>query len=251
MIGLVGFLAGRWSLSSGTRRIAPGLTMLTKSWGCNIYVIDRGRPALVDAGFPLDSRATRRCVQALAPGGPVTTIATHCHLDHMGSMARLRSEFDTRVAAHSLDAPVMEGETPYPRFKLDPIRALYYRALGPLYPYEHVEVDDPLEDGDVIDVLGGLRVVHVPGHTDGSIALYQEERRMLFTGDTLRNEGGVLEGPPPRFTPDLELAYEGISRKIMGLDFEVLLPGHGEPVMRGARERVRQMLQERERNRDE
>ena len=68
---------------------------------------------------------------------------------------------------------------------------------------------------------------------------------MLFTGDTIRNEDGVLEGPPPQFTPELEAAFEKIEEKVMPLDFDIILPGHGDPVMSDAREAVGRMLDER------
>jgi glyoxylase-like metal-dependent hydrolase (beta-lactamase superfamily II) len=227
------------------RQIAPGLKMLPKTWGCNIYVIDEDPLTFIDAGFPLDARALKKYLRSVENRNPPTLVATHCHLDHMGSMARLKESFGARVYAHELDGPVMEGARPYTRFRLDPVRAAYYRLLGPLYPYEYVEVDVTVLEGDVIEAFGGLEVVHVPGHTEGSIALFQPERRMLFTGDTIRNENGVLDGPPPQFTADLGLAFEGIADKIMTLDFDMLLPGHGEPVVGGARDLVGALVKSR------
>lgn len=220
--------------------------MLRKSWGCNIYIIDDGCLALVDSGFPLDARALARRLERSYGRGPDVMIATHCHLDHMGSMARLTASFGGgEVVAHRDDAPVMEGTLPYPTFKLDAVRAVYYKLLGPLYRYECVEVDRAVVDGETIDVFGGLEVIHVPGHTEGSIALYQPERKMLFTGDTIRNENDVLDGPPPRFTPDMERAWGGIAERLATLDFEVLLPGHGRPLLSGGRDAVRRMLERR------
>jgi glyoxylase-like metal-dependent hydrolase (beta-lactamase superfamily II) len=230
------------------KEVVPGVSMLERSWGCNIYFLEwEGGVSLIDAGFPLDTRKIVKSLGTLT-GGPDMLVATHCHLDHMGSMARLKEKFSSTVVAHPDDAMIMEGVAPYPTFKLKPIQAVYYKALGPLYPYEFVEVDERVTDGDVVDVMGGLEVLHVPGHTAGSIALYQADRGLLFTGDTVRNENGVLEGPPPQFTPDLERAFRGIEEKLVTLDFEVLLPGHGEPIVGGGREALARMLEARERN---
>lgn len=226
--------------------IGPGLSMVGKTWGCNVYLLGEDKVSLIDAGFPLDTRSMRRVLRSLDPAGPRYLVATHCHLDHMGSMARLKEEFHCTVIAHQDDVAVMEGSEPYPTFKLDPLRAVYYKALGPLYPYEFVGVDRPVTDGDVIDLLGGLRIIHTPGHTAGSMMLFQPERRLLFTGDTIRNEDGVLDGPPPQFTPELETAFECIEAKVMPLDFDILLPGHGDPILSGARQAVGRMLEERE-----
>jgi len=220
--------------------------MLDRTWGCNVYLLAGRQTGLVDAGFPMDRR---RIMKALDGGRPSAMIATHYHIDHVGTMARIKGMFGTRVSAHSLDAPVMEGTEPYEVYKLDPLRAAYYRVLAPLYRYEYVSVDRRLEDGDEVEVplLGGLRVIHLPGHTRGSIALYQPERRMVFSGDTLRNEKGLLAGPPPQFTPDIEESFRGIREKLLPLDFEILLPGHGEPLLGGAREAVAAMVESRER----
>lgn len=222
--------------------VVPDVFALQKTWGCNVFIIAGAELSLVDAGFPLDSRALARALCEMDPRGPSRLIATHCHLDHMGSMARIKERFGSTVAAHADDAGVMEGTVPYPTYKLDPARTIYYKLLRPLYPYEYVTVDMRLGDGDVLDVLGGLEVVHVPGHTPGSVALYQRERRLLFTGDTVRNERGVLEGPPPQFTPDIDLAFEGIARRLANLDFDTLLPGHGEVIVSGGRDALVRML---------
>jgi glyoxylase-like metal-dependent hydrolase (beta-lactamase superfamily II) len=222
----------------------PGVKMLEKTWGSNVYFLDGEKPSMVDAGFPLDRK---RIIRALGYDGPACIIATHYHLDHVGSIHALKSHFGSTVAAHAADAPVMEGTEPYERYKLGALRTVYYRMFAPFYPYEHVGVDVVLEDGDVLDVFGGLEVIHLPGHTDGSIALYQRDQGILFSGDTIRNEGGVLEGPPPQFSTGVDTAFNSIRDRLLGLEFEVILPGHGEPVTRNANARLKEMLRGRKR----
>ena len=223
------------------RETVPGVFMVERTWGSNVYVIVEERPVLIDAGFPLDEK---RIIRTLRGADPALMVATHYHIDHVGPMSRIKRRFGAAVAAHAIDARVMEGIVPYQVYKLDPLRAVYYRLLAPLYPYEFVEMDTWLEEGDVVDALGGLEVIHLPGHTDGSIALYQRERGILFTGDTIRNEKGVLEGPPPRFSSRIEDSFTHIREKVLELDFEVLLPGHGEPLIQGARRAVQRMMRE-------
>lgn len=227
-------------------QICPGVSIVSKTWGCNVFFAGEGGVTLIDAGFPLDAKAIAGLIASLDPRGPSSLVATHCHLDHMGSMARLKTRFSCPVVAHQDDVDVIEGSRPYPTFKLDPLRTVYYKALGPLYPYECVEVDRAVVEGDVLEVLGGLRVLHTPGHTEGSMMLFQPERGLLFSGDTIRNERGVLDGPPPQFTPDLQLAFQSIESRVMPLDFDVLLPGHGDPIIGGARDRVAAMLSRKE-----
>ena len=53
----------------------------------------------------------------------------------------------------------------------------------------------PLEDGDVLPVLGGLEVIHTPGHTPGSVCLYARQRGLLFVGDVLQRRFGRVSAP--------------------------------------------------------
>lgn len=223
------------------RELLPGISLLERTWGSNVYVLHGDPATLVDAGFPMDAR---RLVKELGESGlrPGLMAASHYHIDHTGPMAKLKSLYGADVAAHIEDAKVLEGFVPYERFKVEPLKTSYYRALSPLFRFHLVEVDEKLKEGDVLDALGGLEVIHVPGHTDGSIVLCQRDLGVVFTGDTIRNENGVLEGPPPRFSPGIEESYWHIREKILSLDFEVLLPGHGEPVMSRARLAVRNMM---------
>ena len=227
------------------REVYPGVYMMKRTWGSNVYILPGGKPAMIDAGFPVDRRRIARRLAGFPSDNRWLLVATHYHLDHTGSMKCISESFDTTIAAHAGDAPVMEGSRPYDTFKLNLPQAVYYKMLSPLFRYQYVSVDRKLEEGDVLDTLGGLEVIHVPGHTRGSIALYQKDRGILFSGDTVRNENGVVGGPPPQFSIAPEESFNQIREKLLNLDFEVLLPGHGDPIIGGARGDVRRMMSRR------
>lgn len=222
--------------------VFPGVFMIQRTQGSNVFYVDGDTTAIIDAGFPMDCRRILRQISGRGMRWPEMMIATHYHLDHMGAMAGLLSVSPSVVAAHSEDSGYIRGEKPGEMYKVRPSRAIYYRALAPLFRYAPVEVERELEDGDLLDVMGGLRVIHVPGHTGGSIALFQREKKVLFTGDTIRNERDVLDGPPPAFSPCVEESYWYVRERILGLDFETLLPGHGLPIGRGGRRAVELMM---------
>jgi glyoxylase-like metal-dependent hydrolase (beta-lactamase superfamily II) len=102
-------------------------------------------------------------------------------------------------------------------------------------------VDRELADGDEIDALGGMRVVHTPGHTPGSICLYCPQRRLLFTGDTAANIFRLRPGLG-WFTEDAARAKESI-RKLAALDFETVFFGHGRPIQKDAALRFRRFAE--------
>jgi glyoxylase-like metal-dependent hydrolase (beta-lactamase superfamily II) len=92
-------------------------------------------------------------------------------------------------------------------------------------------VDMPVDDGDVLQILGGIEVLHAPGHTPGSICLYLKQEKVVIVGDALVNRFGL--GLPSRlFTIDIPRAIQSIKR-LAGLDFEIMCFGHGAPLVRG------------------
>lgn len=218
---------------------------VTNSLGSNIYLVTGNGLTLVDAGFPVDLPAIHLGLRKVGatPRDLDLVVATHYHGDHVGTVSGLKRRHGVRAAIHEDDAPFARGDVPYERFEVETSRLIFYTALWPFFRYRTFTVDRPLREGDRLDLAGGLEVIHTPGHTVGSICLYQPGRRILFSGDLLRNENGVLEGPPRQFTPDPETAARSLL-KLREIDFEVLLPGHGEPILGGAGDLFRTLLRQ-------
>jgi glyoxylase-like metal-dependent hydrolase (beta-lactamase superfamily II) len=94
-------------------------------------------------------------------------------------------------------------------------------------------VDDILTDGQVLPVLGGLRVIKTSGHTPGHISLYLEAAKTLFSGDSIvSDKDGTLLASRKPVTWDRTKASAAV-RKQAGLGVQVVCPGHG-PVVRDA-----------------
>jgi glyoxylase-like metal-dependent hydrolase (beta-lactamase superfamily II) len=93
---------------------------------------------------------------------------------------------------------------------------------------------------DETDALDGLQVIPVPGHTAGSMALYEADRRILFSGDAMICTGQHMHGSPDRVTMNPHAARESYLR-LMDMEFDILLGGHGKPLMPNASARVRKM----------
>ncbi len=168
---------------------------------------------LIDAGTIGSGRPIADAVTALghAPREVRRVVLTHFHEDHAGGAGEFAALSGAEVLAHHLDAPFVRGELPGPPPKFEdwerPLHAAAARHLPPGTPVPPSSVTE-VTDGDVLGFGGGAHVVHVPGHTDGSIALYLPARGVLFTGDTVAAapaDGtpvtGVQPGPGP--TPRL------------------------------------------------
>ncbi|WP_119462415.1 MBL fold metallo-hydrolase [Rhodospirillaceae bacterium SYSU D60014] len=177
-----------------TRSLEDGVTHIWEPcvkpfYRCNIWhVRGRDRDLLLDSGMGVVSLRDR--IAALAER-PVMAVASHTHFDHIGS----HHEFPER-AVHRAEAAIMAQPT-----RVNTLADLYvsdeiFTALPPgSYSAERYEVAPApatrlLEDGDVID-LGDRRfeVLSLPGHSPGSIALWESATGTLFSGDT------VYDGP--------------------------------------------------------
>ena len=93
----------------------------------------------------------------------------------------------------------------------------------------------PVEDGDVLPLLGGLRVVHTPGHTPGSICLYAPRDRLLFTGDVLQRRRGRVVAASRIYSDDHAAARASI-RRLAELDVATIVFSHYPPLVEGANE---------------
>ena len=199
----------------------------------NVYMLIKGEELIViDTGTPGNAQKTVDYIQKLGrqPANVKTIILTHFHMDHIGSVCELKKLTRAKLAVHIEDADFVSGKKPLPKPK-----NIFFRAGSSFIKPAPAEVDVLLNNGDNIR---GLTVIHVPGHTPGSIALLDEEKRVLFAGDTLRYDGKRVSGAPEEFTFDPNKVKESI-RKIAAFNFDVMLPGHGEPLKPNAAEEVR------------
>ena len=197
----------------------------------NSYIVSRRNEAIViDTGVPGHAEEIAKAAEEIGVK-IIGIIVTHYHADHTGSLKDLKDLTGAKVYAHELDAVYIAGKEKPPLPQTVPKEVLNaYNYL------KKVEPDYLLKDGDRVF---GFKVIHVPGHTPGSIALY--DGKVLFAGDNLNNREGKIEGTPAIFDWNNNLAKESV-KKLLELDFEMLFPGHGEPILEKASELARSAI---------
>jgi glyoxylase-like metal-dependent hydrolase (beta-lactamase superfamily II) len=199
----------------------------------NVYLLINGKElTVIDTGTSGNAKKTVEYIQKIGhqPTDVKTIILTHCHMDHMGSVKELKDLTNAKVAVHMEDADYVSGKKPLPKPK-----NVLFRAVSSFVKPAPVQVDVILKEGDKI---AGLTVIHTPGHTPGSIMLLDEERGVLFAGDTLRYDGKKVSGAPENFSVDPNQARESIA-KASTLNFDIMLPGHGETLKPNASEQIK------------
>jgi glyoxylase-like metal-dependent hydrolase (beta-lactamase superfamily II) len=212
------------------------------------YLVEEGgRLTIVDAGMPSQFEQLPAALSTLGHtmSDVEAIVLTHAHGDHIGSAARIKEESEAEVHVHADDAALARGEverTSERNFVRDLTRPYAWRSAvffirgGSLKAPPVAELST-FADGETLDVPGRPRVIHTPGHTDGSACIELGERRVLFTGDALvmLHIGTGTRGPrimPRAFNVSSAKALASL-QILSGVDADVLLPGHGEP-WRGA-----------------
>jgi glyoxylase-like metal-dependent hydrolase (beta-lactamase superfamily II) len=179
---------------------------------CNTYLIDGEKRILVDPGHHHLFSHVRDGLTglSLSPQDIDMVIFTHGHPDHIESI-KIFADTSTIIAVH-------EAEMAFIR----EVAQHYGEALG----ISHFEPQILLREGDL--KVGDLtfRVTHTPGHSPGSICLYWPEKKVLFTGDVVFNQGIGRTDLPGGNGQELKESIKRISQ----LDVDYLLPGHGDIV---------------------
>jgi hydroxyacylglutathione hydrolase len=162
---------------------------------------------LIDAGvLPMAVEPYRDQIERI--------VLTHCHFDHIAHVKEIAHMCDAEILIHRGDARGLLSER-------ENLSMFFGSRFEPVVPSSTVG------DGDQV---GPLRVIHTPGHTPGSISLYDEESRTLFSGDTVFTDGGFgrFDFPGGSATALLQSL-----RRLADLEVRGLYPGHGEPVDTG------------------
>lgn len=139
-------------------------------------------------------------------------LLTHCHGDHIGAVKQVKEKYGGKILIHRFDKEGLQDIN---------INLSSHIGIGNVT----VQEDARLDDGDILHV-GELefKVIYTPGHTIGSICLYCEKEKLLFSGDTLfRGSWGRTDLP----TSSLEEIMDSIVNRLMKLPEDTIVyPGH-------------------------
>jgi glyoxylase-like metal-dependent hydrolase (beta-lactamase superfamily II) len=219
----------------GAKRVINGVHVVPMGMANAFLIESDDGLTLIDAGFPDKEAAVFQTIRELgrSPDQLKHLLCTHGHPDHIGSAAAIVRETGARTYMHPLDIPIAQSGGPFRPMRAAP--GLLRRVMCKLFfhPDERLEpvaIDQPLNDGEILPIAGGIEVIHAPGHCAGQVALLWRPGRMLFAADVCMNLTGL--GDPVGF----ESLEDGRAsqRKLASLSFDAAGFGHGAPIARDA-----------------
>ena len=201
------------------QKITDNIYKLERLKVSSVYLIkEEGMLTIIDTGMAGDLGAIKK-EMALANAKIEKLnriIITHAHMDNVGNLKKLSALSGAQVYVHEGDYGEIKSKVPD----------------GKLHA---------LKDKEQIDMLGKTEVVHVPGHTDGSIALYAKDKKILFGGDCLFNNKG-LSLPPEIFNKDTALFKKSVV-KLLDYDVDMLCTAHGPHIEGGCNEKIAMVIE--------
>jgi glyoxylase-like metal-dependent hydrolase (beta-lactamase superfamily II) len=229
--------------------LAPGIRRLGGQSGgqVNAFLIEDGTDlTLIDTLYETDARLVHQEIRRL--GRSISDlkriVLTHAHRSHLGGLADLKRQSGATLYAHPWEADIIAGER-----KAQPVTILPRRPLRAYVPFQlglalglgkhpPCRIDETLAEEDEI---GGLRVLHTPGHTPGHLAFYSEEHAVLLSGDSIAT-WPRFEAGWPAFNLNPQQQRDSI-RRLAALEPRKVGVGHGSPISEEAAERIHTLVE--------
>jgi hydroxyacylglutathione hydrolase len=156
-------------------------------------------------------------------------IMTHTHLDHIGCLAEILKQIPwAELWVHQLEADLLEQGDERAVYGMDMFRGLCQEQFGLKPGAFKFQVNRKLQGGEILD-LGHTEweVIHIPGHSMGSIGLYHRSMKILIPGDVVYADYAI--GRFDLYGAEAAQLKESLMR-LGELEVDVLLPGHNQIV---------------------
>jgi glyoxylase-like metal-dependent hydrolase (beta-lactamase superfamily II) len=192
----------------------------------NVYLVIDEKPILVDAGM-MAGPTLKNIKKFIDPAKIELIVLTHCHHDHSGAAPALKEATGARLMLSEKEVGCIGDE-------LASVAYLFGQQ-APEY-----KVDETLKEGMVLDIgKWKLEVMETPGHSTGSLCLYERTEKVLFSGDTVFPDGNI--GRTDMFGGSTKELVRSIQR-LTELDVKVMYPGHMDIASRDVNRQIQMSL---------
>ncbi len=194
---------------------------------CHI-LIDKSKESaiVIDTGLFGEFWAIKLALKAhrILPSKVEAILLTHGHLDHSGNLSFLKNYTNAPVYAHLYDQNIINGTNDYKGTNVwcGRLEAMGRKLLGVGLP---VDIDHQINDGDKLPFLGGIEVIHLPGHTHGHCGFHLKESDAFFTGDLFSSYPLISHLPAPILNSNPSLLTSSM-KKAIDVNAEYIIPQH-------------------------
>ncbi len=209
----------------------------------NLFLcVDEDGLTLVDTGMPRKQNLVFDAIRQIGyqPSDLARILITHADIDHAGSAAIIQKQTGAIVYTGRETAELMyAGKSPkhmpwYVQILLD--RVFTY----PPIPRPCTKI---FQDGDILPILNGLKVLATPGHTNDHHSFYSPTTGVLFAGDALNTRKDRLQCTPSRITANDDAARRSAIR-LLELAPAVIACGHGAPMSHHSSDQLMELFNE-------
>ncbi len=221
--------------------VVPNVYQITFR-AANLLLIVEDQLTLIDTGYSSSVPRVMEFVASLdrRPCDIRLILLTYAHFDHAGGLSEIKKMAGARVACHEADIADGGSPLPYPRPVQQALELPVLANIRSRLGINSTDVEMKLRGGETLPVLGGLKVIHTPGHTPGSICLLSARHKLLIVGDALTRRGDAVTFARRSVSTDPTQAEESV-RRLLTEDFDKICFGHHLPVMENAKLRVREV----------
>ncbi len=204
----------------------------------NVFLVEMDENLmLIDSGMNKKAKSIMNYVSTELESRKIEKILlTHHHTDHTGGLHYLYQHLKPRIFVSEEDEIYVSGKEkrPVPRNKI--LYPLYF-IIKPFMNPKPVTQLELIHDGELID---GFTTYHLPGHTMGSMGFLRDN--VMFSGDAGITKKGKVRLGTSIFAESMDHAQSSL-KKMATLEFDMILSGHGAPILEDASQRVKEAVE--------
>jgi glyoxylase-like metal-dependent hydrolase (beta-lactamase superfamily II) len=191
-------------------------------------IVEKDGLTLIDAGLPGNAKNIHKQLEkaGLDYFAIKRILITHADGDHYGAANDVRKETKAEIWAGKIEADALKTGGSSRALHPTGIAKVFYNIASKMLKSNPTLVDRILQNGEILPIVGSLKVIATPGHTPGHLSYFLSGSKILFCGDTIRI---VKDVPRPSIggnTWDAKIAQESCAMQL-ALKPSVICAGHG------------------------
>jgi len=193
-------------------------------------IVEPDSLVLIDTGLMGNQKRIINNIKKVGFGPEVLKmiLITHSDGDHYGALSEMEKVTSARVGASAIEAESIRTGGVSREMKVAGLQRIFFNLFSKIVAQnpKNARIDDILEPGQVLPILGGLSVLDTSGHTPGHLSFFSESEKILFAGDSIVVQKSKLVPSTGIICWDEEKARQAFEMQ-MKLNPVLICAGHG------------------------